>query len=207
MRVARDGQLRETTVHNDIYERRTIGRAVIEHQEVRRLMALTGIGIESAELVVAPVGRGRCSIAFVVQGGRSGGRRAMAIGEMGPEEIGCRDGPDRPITLAFERAVDRLVLEVMRVPHLSKTLLIAGAEREMDSLSGESLRHRQHYRRSPLGGLLRRAPRAEAAGRPCRSAPQGPRDLRGALLRGGGRASRLGYCGTPLHGAPAARLG
>lgn len=99
---------------SDIWRKPGCEKDIIKHDGVRRLMVKAGIIVEKVEPIVMPLAESSVRIAFLATGMNSEGRRAFAIGESDPSNLAPNTIAARyPTIMAFKRAIDRLVLDLL----------------------------------------------------------------------------------------------
>jgi len=103
-----------TIPDSDIWRKPGVEKDIISHDGIRRLMLRAGITIEKVEPIVMPInGNGR-RIAFLAVGTNAERRRSFAVGEADPSNLTPNSIAARyPTIMAFKRAVDRLVLDLL----------------------------------------------------------------------------------------------
>ena len=105
-----------TIPESDIWRKSGCDKDIIKHDGVRRLMVKAGITVEKVEPIVMSLGDSGVRIAFLASGTNSEGRRAFAIGESDPSNLTPNTVAARyPTIMAFKRAIDRLVLDLLEL--------------------------------------------------------------------------------------------
>jgi len=103
-----------TIPDSDIWRKPGCDKDIITHDGVRRLMMKAGITIEKVDPIVMPINGNGSRIAFLAAGTNADGRRSFAVGEADPSNLTPNSVAARyPTIMAFKRAVDRLVLDLL----------------------------------------------------------------------------------------------
>jgi len=103
-----------TIPQSDLWQKPGVDKDIITHDGVRRLMLKAGISIEKVEPIVMPINGNGSRIAFLASGVNADGRRSFAVGEADPSNLTPNTVAARyPTIMAFKRAVDRLVLDLL----------------------------------------------------------------------------------------------
>lgn len=105
-----------TIPESDIWRKPGCDKDIISHDGIRRLMLKAGITVESVEPIVMPINDSAVRIAFLASGVNAEGRRSFAIGESDPTNLAPNTVAARyPTIMAFKRAIDRLVLDLLEL--------------------------------------------------------------------------------------------
>jgi len=105
-----------TIPQSDLWQKPGVDKDIITHDGVRRLMLKAGITIEKVEPIVMPINGNGSRIAFLASGMNAEGRRSFAVGEADPSNLTPNTVAARyPTIMAFKRAVDRLVLDLLEL--------------------------------------------------------------------------------------------
>jgi hypothetical protein len=103
-----------TIPESDLWQKPGIDKDIITHDGVRKLMLKAGITIDKVDPIVMPINGNGSRIAFLASGVNAEGRRSFAVGEADPSNLAPNTVASRyPTIMAFKRAVDRLVLDLL----------------------------------------------------------------------------------------------
>jgi hypothetical protein len=110
----------------DIWTKSGVGKPIIRHDGVRRLMLKAGVKVERLDLVITPTTDNGMRTAFLAVGTNADGRRAFAIGEADSANLQPNSVAEKfPTVMAAKRAVDRMALDLLGLFELYSEIELA----------------------------------------------------------------------------------